>query len=345
MTDDEEPRQMTRQEKYALGKKRKAKVAERTKSDNPADDGKADVQPRVFATPITVGNADPSRLFEVQLPNPEVRETDGRRHLRDLVNRLQSACGVIALVAHGQLMANHRDAPDRHNLTVALIAKHSTQSHDHLMRLGNKELSRRNLVADDFAALTTVLFGATSDAPALANDQQAKLHLNALALVTKATIRAQVIIQAVDEAAALRREKNAWTRLDDAFRSGPDKREISRVELVRIAALADINPVPLWIQHAQFMAPVLELARFGANLILARPVGGQVRLDKSLFDQALLILGHSNVWPDDTDADAAFRLVRQILESACDLDDLAAQIILQRRFDLDLILGEERDDH
>jgi hypothetical protein len=342
MTKQRDSSQITRKEKFALRKKRNAKVAGRAKSGTTGNAREEVAQTRLFSKAITIGNADPSRPFHVRLPNPVPRNTDGRRELRDLVKRFQFACGVAALVAHDHLMAQHHNRHDRHGTAVTLIEKHAGLTHNYLMGFGNEELERRGLGIDDVAILTRILFEVPLTAGPLAPGRRADMQLEALALLSKGLDRAHKIVHAVDKAAGLRREENAWTRLDNAYRHGPEKGMITRLDLVRMAALADVNAVALWVQHAQFMAPVLEIARFGARLVLARRVGGQVRLDKSLFPQALQILGKPEVWPDNADADAAYRLVRQLVASTCDLDQLADLIALQRRFDLDLILGEPR---
>jgi hypothetical protein len=343
MTKKGDPIRISRKEKFALRQKRNAKVIERAKRSATGDGSRKEATTRVLPAPITIGNADPSRLFDVYLPNPAARDTDGRRELRSLVSRLQFACGVAALVAHTQLMAKYRDDHDRHDRAVTLIEKHAGLTHDYLMRFGNEELARHHAeMEDDFVLLTRILFDPSQAAGPLALGRQADMQLEALALISKGLDRAHRIIHAVDEAAGLRRDVGAWEKLDDAYRHGPEKGTITRLDLVRMAGLADVNPVALWVQHAQFMAPVLEVARFGARLVLSRRVGGQTRLDKSLFAPALQVLGVPDVWPDNTDAHAAFTLVRRLVASTCNLDQLTDLIALQRRFDLDLIVGEPR---
>ena len=341
MTKQDDPERISRKEKFALRKKRNAKVAERARSSATGNASAEKAPTRVFPTPITIGNADPSRLFGVYLPNPAARDTDGRRELRSLVSRLQFACGVAALVAHTQLMAKYRDEHDRHDLAVALIEKHAGLTHGYLMGFGNEELARHHPeMEDDFILLTRLLFDDSQATGPLAPGRQADMQLEALALLSKGLDRAHRIIHAVDKAAGLRRDVGAWEKLDDAYRHGPENGTITRLDLVRMAALADVNPVALWVQHAQFMAPVLEVARFGARLVLSHRVGGQARLDRSLFAPALQVLGVPDVWSDNADAHAAFTLVRRLVASTCDLDQLADLIALQRRFDLDLIVGE-----
>lgn len=327
-------------EKRQGKRKRQAKIAAWALKN--ADHSSATEQEhiRTFSTPITVSGASLNQQFPVYLPNPVLG--DGRRRRRKLVVRLQTACGLAALSAHASLMEQHRGETDRHEQAIRLVQKHANLSQDYLNRLGNKEVAKKSPAVQHFGTLTTLLYvQLQASGMSLPNDQ-AQTRLDALGLLSTAFSRAQSVIKAVDDAAKLRRETGAWERLEAEFASDARAAAITRLDMVRIAALADVNPVALWPQHAQFMAPVLEIARFGAGLVKGRHGGGQVRLHKSLFAQALKILGTPDEWPDDRDADAAFRVVRYLVGSCCDLDELAGMIELHRNFDLDLVLGEAK---
>lgn len=334
--------ELTRAEKFKLRNLRKAKVAERGRAA-PASFADGEAAPvRVLSSPITIAGASLEHSLPVYIPDPIAEDRDGRRTRRAIVKRFQAACGVAGLAAHAHLVAAHRGEGNRNDQPTAVVEQHAPLTYKYLAQFGNEELQSRQLVLEDFDMLACAVFGCPpADFPVNA-PRLAGIHLDALTSLSKGLYRASWILQEADAAAGLSRDDGAWKRLDRAFKAGADDGKITRLELVRMAALADLNPAALWPQHAQFMAPVLEIARFGARLILAQRVGGQVRLDKSLFSPALQILGVSDNWTEDADANAALGLVRQLVGATRDLDEVMDRITLVRRFELDLVLGEPR---
>lgn len=334
--------ELTRAEKFELRRLRNAKVAERGRAA-PTSSANGEAAPvRVLSNPITIAGASLEHSLPVYIPDPVVEDRDGRRKRRVLVKRFQAACGVAGLAAHAHLIAAHRGEGKRNDQPTAIVEQYAPLTYDYLAHFGNEELQNRQLMLEDFDMLARTVFERPLTGLSVSSQPLAWIHLDALTALSKGYRRASWIVQEADAAAGLSRDDGAWKRLDDAFKAGADDGKITRLELVRTAALADLNPVALWPQHAQFMAPVLEIARFGAGLILAQRVGGQVRLDKSLFSPALQILGVSDNWAEDADANAALGLVRQLVGATRDLEELIALIALQRRFELDLVLGEPR---
>ncbi len=295
---------------------------------------------RLFPNPVTVPGTEAGPRFPILIPDPAKREGEGRRALRAIVERLQAAAGVNALLAHGHLMAAHAGRADRHELATTSVAGRASLTPDYLLRRGREELVSLRLEGADFDRLVTLSFAGPEHGLTKDPEKLAAVHLEALSLLTSALDRAQRVIAANDAAFTIANDKTAGEEVLRAYRHG--KATIGRRDLVNIAALADVNPAPLWPQHAQFMTPVLEVARFGGKLVKASRRGGRSELDRRLFPALRLVLGQGGAWPESADAEAAFLSTARLVGACVDIPDLL--LALKRLDDLgaDLVLGEPR---
>lgn len=325
--------------------KRRLKRERRARADARQAEGKgktpaSEQTVRLFPNPLTVPGTEAGPRLPILIPDPVKRAGEGRRALRIIVERLQAAAGVSALLAHSHLMAAHAGRSDRHDLATTGVAARASLTHDYLLRLGREQLLSLRLDGADFDRLAALSFAGPEHALTRDPEKLAHVHLEALSLLTSALDRAQRIIAASDAAFEIADDTKAGAEVLRAYRHG--KATIGRCDLVNIAALADVNPAPLWPQHAQFMAPVLEVARFGGKLVKASRRGGRSKLDRQLFPALRLVLGQGGAWPQSADAEAAFLSIARLVGACVDVPDLLQA--LKRLDDLgaDLVIGESR---
>ena len=325
-------------EKRKAARERRANVKVRAlKSSANPEPALQEPSIRAFPNPVVLPGTDPSVLFPVYIPNPAQRDSEGRRPLRELVRRIRAAAGVTALLAYDHRMAAQEAKNEGSELAMDSVARKASLTPDYLFRLGRKELGRQ-AQAEDFDRLVALAYDGPEHALTGSRAKLADMHLEALGLLTTPLLRAERIIAANDEAFRTKDGTEAGKFVIEAY--GHGKVEISRADLVRIAALADINPAPLWIQHAQDMAPVLEIARFGGKLVKASRRGGQIRLDRRLFSALRLVLGQTGFWPDAADTEAAFLLTARLVGACVDLRDLLSRLEWCDDFEMDLVIGE-----
>lgn len=338
MTSERSTTPMNEATKRKLARERRAKAKARQGANISLEPAVQEPRIRVFPNPLVVPGTDEHTLFPVYFPDPVQQDREGSRLHRAIVDRIKTAAGMAALLAHRYLMAAHEGNHGRHEFAIDCIAKNASLTPDYLFRLGRDGLARLQLDGEDFDRLTALAVGALehvlTDDPA----RRAEMHLAALNLLTRTLVRAERIVAAVDAAVAIKDDVEAGDELLRELQYGWVA--INRCDLVRIAALADINPAPIWIQHAQFMAPVLEIARFGGKLVKASRRGGQVRLDRKLFSTLRLVVGQAGLWPEEADTEAAFLLTARLVGACIDLPDLLGRLEWCDDFEIDLLIGE-----
>lgn len=328
---------MDEAEKRKAARKRRANVTARALKRAGPEPTQKEPSMRVFPNPVVVPGTDPQTLHPVLIPDPVQRDSEGRRPLREIIRRIQASAGVTALLAHDQLMAQEGDIDRRSEWATEIVARHASLTPGYLSQRGREELARLRLEGEDFDRLVAILFvgpehGLTKDPVKLA-----AAYLEALGLLTTTLTRVMRIVAEADDAFDTRDDKEAGNLVIEAY--GHGQVAISRCDLVRIAALVDINPAPIWIQYAH-LAPVLEIARFGGKLVKASRCGGQVWLDRRLFPVLRQVLGQAGSSHAEVGTEAAYLLIEQLVGARFDLPELLRRLEWHDDFEIDLLVGE-----
>ena len=308
-------------ERQRLARERRQKADERQRARWHAE-GSAPIDHisiRNLPGVIHLSGGDPGRLFPVLIPDPLT--TGGRHEFRTIAQRVQTWLGITALLAHEHFMAANVGGAGREGAADDAIAATGGLAADYLKRIGRQGLQDQQVDRRDVDLLVRILFCPPEADPALLDEGALyRAAIEAMELLATTLNRLAWIIEAVDAAHKLKNDASAADLIKQGFHRGMTTMPWD--DLVRIAALADINPAAIWIQHAQFGTPIFKVAGFAGRLFKI-VTHGEARLDRSLFATAQWILGEPETFDfERQEVTDGFLLVRRLIAARFDLDEV-----------------------
>jgi hypothetical protein len=286
---------------------------------------------RDYPTTLTLGDSDPRVVRPLVIPFPIEKIGAGRRFLRPIVTRLERAAAIHVLRAYDLLMARDDMTTET---TLPIVESVTPRSLDYMQRLARVHMRENHLTSEGIDRLARILM--------VSDMAMAETHLALAKLLGTSLTKAQRIVDAADAALKVKDGVEAEKLLHAAFRAEPSS--LRRIHLVRISAAANINAAVLWPQFIEDM-PVIEVARFAANLMLGAYRSYDNRyslLRRPLFPEARLLLGDDSNWPGHSDVIEALALARELLKSCRESATLLGAIECSYIAGIDLVIGEGR---
>ena len=218
---------------------------------------------RAFPKPINIGGTEVwlSLFTQIGLNNDAWRQKMMR-----MVQDLKEALGVHTLLTYHAL--------------IALVEGTGAQAKDELRRLrgGPGDIDYWLVIGRRHLANRT-MFDSENEVTRWANAKWALLNLprtpestqqlmfhemEAVRLLFRAYLRAQLALDALGEAVVANDDDAAMARLSEAYNH--PSTQMSEAEVLQVAMFADVDPAILWPQHAVRYGPTFVFGRFVGRL-------------------------------------------------------------------------------
>lgn len=253
---------------------------------------------RMFPEVLKTGNSNV--VMPLLIENRPEKHIEGRHKMTPLVKDLNIAFGVSTLLAY-------------HALRIPLGTGSRAKDQLRTLRGGPGDIDYRLNVGRDYLASRTafdsedevkrwanskyaLLLAEAGPERAISQPQYVETEMRAVALVSRAYARAQIVSAALNDAVEMDNDKAAL-RLAAAY-NHPNT-QLTRSEALQVAMFADINPAQLWPEDELIYGPTFEFARFVGRVIAgveATLNPDQFVLAKQVLDTKREDAGLSPLW-------------------------------------------------
>ena len=255
-------RDVSETKRRRAARKRRANVRERRRAA--AFDGLPEIPAplattRAFPRPINIGGTQVWMNFFTQLgPNNDAC----RKRMKRLVQDLKEALGVHTLLAYHALIVLLDDTGARAKDEIRRL-RGGPGDIDYWLGIGRRHLASRTA----FNSEHEVTLWANARWPLLdlqkASECMQQLmvaEMEAVRLLFRAYERAQLVLDALDEAIEMDDDDAATARLEQEYNHAST--QLSEAEVLQIAMFSDVDPAMLWPQHAVQYGPTFAFGRF-----------------------------------------------------------------------------------